>query len=663
MKSGPARPDPADTQAKAERHLEVAGVTKRFGSTVVLQDLSIAVGRSEFVSLLGPSGCGKTTLLRLIAGLLVPELGTISVGGRDLTRVAAHRRNIGVVFQNYALFPHLTAAENVAFGLKAQRVAKAEIHTRVREALSLVRMEGFADRSVLALSGGQQQRIAVARAIVVKPSLLLLDEPFSALDRKLRETMQIELRHLLRELSITSIFVTHDQDEALVMSDRIAVMNEGRIEQLASPSEVYSRPSTLYVLEFVGQSTRIAGRVVSASAGTVMVETPYGRVSASGSFTPNTSVVIGVRPEAILLGEGSRFGVQQHPGEAFRYRLFRAEDQPPLRSRGAVRPPSGRAGAPAAIAVAGRRRRTALAGGGHHGVSGAMTTVMIEPAAVASMKERRTRFDSKALLAAPGLVFMTFAFAVPVVLLVAESFTSPQGLTLDGYRKVLGDNYYVGIIWNSIKLALITTFATLIIGYPAAFALARAKGILQVVLFALIFLPLTVSIIVKTFGISIMMARGGIINWLLINIGFIERPIRLVFTEFNLYFGMVNVFLPFMILPLYSSMRMLDTRLTDAAASLGAGPVYTFTRVTLPLTMPGVIAGVSLVFAITVASYVTPSLLIGDRYMTMSQVMAKAYLNIRDFQLGASMAVIMLVIATVIVVSASFLARAQKEAR
>jgi len=304
MKSGSARAEPADTQGTAERHLEVTGVTKRFGSTVVLQDLSIAVGRSEFVSLLGPSGCGKTTLLRLIAGLLVPELGTISVGGRDLTRVAAHRRNIGVVFQNYALFPHLTAAENVAFGLKAQRVAKAEIHTRVREALSLVRMEGFADRSVLALSGGQQQRIAVARAIVVKPSLLLLDEPFSALDRKLRETMQIELRHLLRELSITSIFVTHDQDEALVMSDRIAVMNEGRIEQLASPSEVYSRPSTLYVLEFVGQSTRIAGRVVSASAGSVMVETPYGRVSASGSFTPNTGVVIGVRPEAILLGEG-----------------------------------------------------------------------------------------------------------------------------------------------------------------------------------------------------------------------------------------------------------------------------------------------------------------------------------------------------------------------
>jgi len=308
MRSGPAGAEPADTQSKAERHLEVAGVTKRFGSTVVLQDLSIAVGSSEFVSLLGPSGCGKTTLLRLIAGLLVPELGTISVGGRDLTRVAAHRRNIGVVFQNYALFPHLTVAENVAFGLKAQRVAKPEIEQRVREALALVRMESFGDRSVLALSGGQQQRIAVARAMIVKPSLLLLDEPFSALDRKLRETMQIELRHLLRELGITSIFVTHDQDEALVMSDRIAVMNEGRIEHLASPSEVYSRPRTLYVMEFVGQSTRIAGRVAASDRGTIAVDTPYGQISAAGSFAPNTNVVVGVRPEAILSGENADAG-------------------------------------------------------------------------------------------------------------------------------------------------------------------------------------------------------------------------------------------------------------------------------------------------------------------------------------------------------------------
>ncbi|WP_375459432.1 ABC transporter permease [uncultured Enterovirga sp.] len=265
--------------------------------------------------------------------------------------------------------------------------------------------------------------------------------------------------------------------------------------------------------------------------------------------------------------------------------------------------------------------------------------------------------DGKAALALPGILFMVLAFALPLALLVAESFRGAEGITLAGYRKVLGDPYYLGIIWNSVKLALITTTICLVLGYPAAFALARASGTTQVVLFALIFLPLTVSIIVKTFGISIMMGRGGFINWLLVALGFIDRPMRLVFTEFNLYFGMVNVFLPFMILPLYSIMRMLDGRLTDAAASLGASPLYAFTRVTLPLTMPGVIAGVSLVFSISVAAYVTPGLLIGDRFMTMSQVMAKAYLNIRDFQLGASMAVIMLVIAVSVVFGASWLGR------
>jgi putative spermidine/putrescine transport system ATP-binding protein len=299
-----ARVESVPDGGESSRYLEIAGVTKRFGSSVVLTNLSLAVGQAEFVSLLGPSGCGKTTLLRLVAGLLAPDGGSIAIGGRDLTRVAAHKRNVGVVFQNYALFPHLTVAENVAFGLRAQRAPKAEIEERVREAIARVRMESFAERSVTALSGGQQQRIAVARAIVVKPTLLLLDEPFSALDRKLRETMQIETRHLLRTLGITSIFVTHDQEEALVMSDRVAVMNEGRIEHLGTPAEVYARPKTLYVMEFVGQSTRIGGRIAAVSHGLLTIETALGRVTARGSGRPGDPVFVGVRPEAILLGEG-----------------------------------------------------------------------------------------------------------------------------------------------------------------------------------------------------------------------------------------------------------------------------------------------------------------------------------------------------------------------
>ena len=296
---------PPATEAEREpSYLAVTNVIKRFGAATVLDSLSLAVGRAEFVSLLGPSGCGKTTLLRLIAGLLTPDQGAIEVGGRDLTRVAAHRRNIGVVFQNYALFPHLTVAENIAYGLKAKGVPRADQAKKVTEALGLVRMEAFADRAVTALSGGQQQRIAVARAIVVEPSLLLLDEPFSALDRKLRETMQIELRHILRNLGITSIFVTHDQDEALVMSDRIAVMNEGRIEHLGTPSEVYARPASLYTMEFVGQSSRIAGVVRGGQDGLVEIDTPFGLIRAPGNFLVGSKVVVGVRPEAIAAGEG-----------------------------------------------------------------------------------------------------------------------------------------------------------------------------------------------------------------------------------------------------------------------------------------------------------------------------------------------------------------------
>ena len=286
----------------APGHLLVNGATKRFGAATVLDDLSISVAKGEFVSLLGPSGCGKTTLLRCVAGLLKPDAGKILVGGTDITTLPAHRRNVGVVFQNYALFPHLTVAENIGFGLRAQGIAKPEAASRVTEALALVRMQDHADKPVTALSGGQQQRVAVARALVVRPSLLLLDEPFSSLDRKLRETMQVELKHLLREVGITAIFVTHDQEEALVVSDRIAVMNAGRIEQLADPATLYGRPETLYVLDFVGQSMRLAGRVTAAEAGTLAVDTALGQVRVAGSFAPGSHVVVAVRPEAISLG-------------------------------------------------------------------------------------------------------------------------------------------------------------------------------------------------------------------------------------------------------------------------------------------------------------------------------------------------------------------------
>ena len=267
------------------------------------------------------------------------------------------------------------------------------------------------------------------------------------------------------------------------------------------------------------------------------------------------------------------------------------------------------------------------------------------------------KLDPLAFLALPGLIFMALVFLAPLLLMLWSSIRGADGFTLAGYARVLGDDYYIKVIGQTLQLALITTGGALILGYPAAFALARAKGWRQVVLFALVFLPLTVSIIVKSFGWGIVLRRDGILNWLMLNLGLIERPIRMIFTEFALYAGMINVFLPFMVLPIYSVVRMMDTRLPDAAATLGASPWFRFTRVTLPLSLPGVVAGVSIVFSLAVAAYVTPSLLMGDRYMTMSMVMAKAFLNLRDWQLGAAMAAVLMTLAVVVVIGAAILQR------
>jgi putative spermidine/putrescine transport system ATP-binding protein len=235
-------------------------VTKRFdGKVLAVDEVTLDIAAGEFFSLLGPSGCGKTTSLRMIAGFEHPDSGRVQVGGRDITDLPVHRRDMGMVFQSYALFPHRTVAENVAFGLRMREVPKPEIARRVQAALSQVALTGMEDRKPGQLSGGQQQRVALARALVVEPPVLLCDEPLGALDRKLRQQMQFELKELQKRLGVTLVFVTHDQEEALAMSDRIAVMNKGKVEQVGSPTEIYERPRTRFVADFIGEINILEG--------------------------------------------------------------------------------------------------------------------------------------------------------------------------------------------------------------------------------------------------------------------------------------------------------------------------------------------------------------------------------------------------------------------
>jgi putative spermidine/putrescine transport system ATP-binding protein len=287
--------------------LLLTGVSKRFGEVEAVADVDLAVDPGQFVCLLGPSGCGKTTTLRLIAGFELPDSGAVSLGGEDITVKPAHRRNIGMVFQAYALFPHLTVLDNVAFGLQMRRVPRREVGERVRRALATVRLEGFEHRYPKQLSGGQQQRVALARAIVIEPRLLLLDEPLSNLDARLRAEMRVELKMIQREVGITTVFVTHDQEEALALADVIVVMNQGRVVQTGTPVEIYESPASSFVASFLGQENFFTGKVVESGAGRLRVRLDEGvtvRAAANESFRRDERVLLVLRKERLVIGSG-----------------------------------------------------------------------------------------------------------------------------------------------------------------------------------------------------------------------------------------------------------------------------------------------------------------------------------------------------------------------
>jgi spermidine/putrescine ABC transporter ATP-binding subunit len=283
--------------------IELENIRLSYGSVEALKGVSLRLASSEFVAVLGPSGCGKTTLLRVIGGFS-RFTGSLKIDGQDMAKVPPHRRNIGIVFQDYALFPHKTVSENIGYGLKMRSVATAQINKKVSELLDLLGLGTLADRYPSSLSGGQKQRVAIARALAIEPKMLLLDEPLSALDRKFREEMQVELRQLQRRVGITTLFVTHDQEEAMALADRVVLMAEGRVHQIGSPTEIYLRPSDQFVAEFIGQANLFTGQVIGTEDGAFRVRLGQGqivRVAIPGETISSKEVYFSVRPERIRL--------------------------------------------------------------------------------------------------------------------------------------------------------------------------------------------------------------------------------------------------------------------------------------------------------------------------------------------------------------------------
>ncbi len=299
--------------------VELRGIIKKFQNNVVVQDFNLQVEQGEFIAFLGPSGCGKTTTLNMIAGFLDPDGGDLLIKGQRMNGVPPYKRELGMVFQTYSLFPHMTVAENIAYGLKLRKVGKQEMQERVKRVLELVKLPNVADRYPKQLSGGQRQRIAIARALVIEPSLLLLDEPLSNLDAKLREELRDELKRLHQEIGVTTIFVTHDQEEALALSDRIVVLNHGFVEQIGTPLEIYNQPASEFVHTFIGKTNRMEGEVIAIDADGIKVRTTGGLLIQAAKqareFSLQQKVIVFVRPEKIKLSDtGVHTGANQVEG-------------------------------------------------------------------------------------------------------------------------------------------------------------------------------------------------------------------------------------------------------------------------------------------------------------------------------------------------------------
>ena len=575
--------------------------------------------------MLGPSGSGKTTCLRLIGGFDQPTAGRIEIFGEAVAGVPVYRRPVNTVFQDYALFPHMNVLENVCYGLMICRMNRAERHRLGLEALKLVKLVGLEARKPGELSGGQRQRVALARALVLRPKVLLLDEPLGALDLKLREAMQSELKSLQRSLGLTFVFVTHDQGEALSMADRVAVFNHGRVIQVGTPEEIYERPRSWFVADFVGGSNVLEAALVKAWTG----------VERIASLRPEKIALVGpdapARADFIVL-DGRIAEVLYH-GAVSRIELVTSEAGSLFLTIPSTiaQPPQGAA---ARVSFSGLRA--------FHGAR--MTQAALSRAPSDSLLRRISdalvgrRGLLLALLLTPPLLWLGMIYLGALFALLAQSFFSIDEFsgavvyqpTLKTYAELFAPAN-LDILIRTVAVSTVVTLLAVIVAFPIAYYAARyARGRMKALFYVAVMMPLWSSYLVKVYAWKLLLAKEGAVGWFMQAAGlsrvldaWLSTPIVGGPSLSVSYTGMVLVFLylwtPFMVLPVQAALERVPVTLIQASGDLGAKPSQTLRHVILPLAAPGVVAGSIFTFSLTLGDYIVPQI-VGPSSLILGQV-------------------------------------------
>ncbi len=664
--------------------LDLIALTKVFpGGTVAVDDVNLHVDHGEYVVLLGPSGCGKTTTLRMIGGHEYPTQGEILLDGVSLIDLPPHKRPTTTVFQHFALFPHRTTLQNVEFGLKMHGVGKEERREQSMKALEMVGLEPLADRKPSALSGGQQQRVALARVLVTKPQALLLDEPLGDLDRLLQLRMRVELRNLQRQLGLMFIHVTHNQEEALSMADRIVVMNDARIQQVADPLTIATKPATEVVARFMGDNNIVRGVVTGREGDRLVVENE--QHVRSSVHAPGAG------------HDGREPGDDRHPGRSgdrragwlgrrrqlggMRDRLRRV----PRRPRQAP-PPDGRLRADARQGRRGALPHPAGPGGGAdqdllegrgcpapRRLSGRETT----PPGWRSTTSRRSRPSSSsggrrprrrsakvaergrgsgwvtAALAAPGLLWIGFYLVAPLVIIVLVSFWTwtdagfDKTFTTANYSELFHDRTYWDNMLSTVVTSVIAVVACLVLGFPVAYFLAlKVQSLrIQIALFIIALAPFWTSFLTRAIAWTFpLMGREGALNQFLVKLGIVSEPIpELGFSTLSVRLAMIQLYILFMVTPLFFTLAQVDRSALEAARDLGANWWGTFREVILPQTMPGIVIGSIFIFVLTMGDYGTVAT-VGGGNITSVGTLIYSKIGAVQYPQGAASAVLLVAV-------------------